>query len=72
VERPPPLWQRYHVIGHSEIFLMNPHEPGSRSEKGGKSGRVKLRRTSKRAKLVGSPSESGPIVDRCGFFSLGP
>jgi hypothetical protein len=25
-----------------------------------------------RAKLVGSPSESGPIVDRCAFFSLGP
>jgi hypothetical protein len=39
------------------------------SEQSGKSGRVK---NSKRAKLVGSRSESGPIVDRCGFFSLGP
>jgi hypothetical protein len=29
-------------------------------------------KNSKRAKLVGSPSGSGPIVDRCGFFSLGP
>jgi hypothetical protein len=29
-------------------------------------------KSSKPAKLVGSPSESGPIVDRCGFFSLGP
>jgi hypothetical protein len=27
---------------------------------------------SKRAKLVGSPSEGRPIVDRCGLFSLGP
>jgi hypothetical protein len=40
-----------------------------RSEPSGRSGRVK---NSKRAKLVGSPSESGPIVDRRGFFSLGP
>jgi hypothetical protein len=28
-------------------------------------------KNSKRAKLVGSPSEIGPIVDRCGFFRLG-
>jgi hypothetical protein len=46
--------------------------PEARSEPGGKSARVKLAKNSKRAKLVGSPSESGPIVDRCGFFSLGP
>jgi conjugative transfer signal peptidase TraF len=27
--RPLPFWQGCHVIGHSEIFLMNPHEPAS-------------------------------------------
>jgi Signal peptidase, peptidase S26 len=27
--RPLPFWQGCRVIGHSEIFLMNPHEPAS-------------------------------------------
>jgi type IV secretory pathway protease TraF len=27
--RPLPVWQGCHVIGYSEIFLMNPHEPAS-------------------------------------------
>jgi conjugative transfer signal peptidase TraF len=27
--RPLPVWQGCRVIGHSEVFLMNPHEPAS-------------------------------------------
>jgi Tripartite tricarboxylate transporter family receptor len=44
----------------------------SRQSETGRSASGQAAKNSKRAKLVGSATESGPIVDRCGLFSLGP